>query len=229
MATWNTDNPKIGNTIAADIPDIEENFQEIHDVIEAITDGTFGTTTAADFRVDAMSRVKTLYIPASDFVPTTTAGCANLANAELATNDIQVEYLAFDNTTREYACCHKPMPEDYDLGDIFAKFFWYGAAGCSAADTVEWEIGVSALSDDGALDRAITGGTTAPDAITADGDLQLSPATAAFPVEGTLSSGDLLTFKISRYVGGIDDMAEDAHLLGVWIQYTADKKPTAWG
>jgi len=33
MATWNTDNPKIGNTIAADIPDIEENLQELHEAV----------------------------------------------------------------------------------------------------------------------------------------------------------------------------------------------------
>lgn len=52
MATWNVDKPAMGNQISADIPDIEENLQELHDVIEAITNGTLGTTTAANFRVD---------------------------------------------------------------------------------------------------------------------------------------------------------------------------------
>jgi len=55
MATWNTDNPAVGNQITADIADIEENLQELHDVITAITNGTLGTTTAADFQVDAVS------------------------------------------------------------------------------------------------------------------------------------------------------------------------------
>jgi len=55
MATWNTDKPAVGNTIAADIPDIEENLQELHDVIHAITDGTLGTTTAANFKVDVLA------------------------------------------------------------------------------------------------------------------------------------------------------------------------------
>jgi len=228
MATWNTDNPKIGNTIAGDIPDIEENLQELHDVVEAITNGTLGTTTAADFLVDATSKVKTIYIPASDFVPTSTNGCAALADAELATNDLQIEYLAFDDTTEEYACCFKPMPEDWNLGTIKAKVFWYGAAGCSAADTVEWEILVGAVSNDDALDRSITGSLPSADVITADGDLQLSPATTAITVHGTPASGDLLTFKVSRNVSGADNMAEDAHLLGLWIQYTADVKASAW-
>jgi len=51
-ATWNADKPAVGNQISADIPDIEENFQELHDVITAITNGTLGTTTAANFKVD---------------------------------------------------------------------------------------------------------------------------------------------------------------------------------
>jgi len=55
MATWNTDNPKLGNQIANDIPDIEECLQELHDVITAITNGTLGTTTAANFRVDVLA------------------------------------------------------------------------------------------------------------------------------------------------------------------------------
>lgn len=55
MATWNTDNPKVGNTIAGDIPDIEENFQELHDVITAITTGTLGTTAPASFEVDTLA------------------------------------------------------------------------------------------------------------------------------------------------------------------------------
>ena len=40
MATWNADKPAFGNQVANDIPDIEENFQELHDVITAITNGT---------------------------------------------------------------------------------------------------------------------------------------------------------------------------------------------
>lgn len=54
MATWNTDNPKMANQVSADIPDIEENLQELHDVVTAITDGTLGTTEPANFKVDAL-------------------------------------------------------------------------------------------------------------------------------------------------------------------------------
>jgi len=52
MATWNTDNPKTTNQILEDVADIEENLQELHDVIAAITNGTLGTTEPAAFQVD---------------------------------------------------------------------------------------------------------------------------------------------------------------------------------
>jgi len=227
MATWNADKPAIGNEVANDIPDIEENFQELHDVVEAITNGTLGTTTATAFKVDSISQVKTLFIPAGEMVPTTTNGAA-AANTELAGQDIQLEYLGFDATTEEFACCTKPMPEDWDLGTIKAKFFYYGAAGCSAADTVEFELACGAVSDDDALDAALGSGQVISDAITADGDLQLTAKTPSITVGGTPASGDLIVFKVSRNVAGTDDMAEDARLLGIWIQYTADVKATAW-
>ena len=55
MATWNTDKPAVGNQITADIADIEENLQELHDVIAAITSGTLGTTEPAAFTVDSLA------------------------------------------------------------------------------------------------------------------------------------------------------------------------------
>ena len=53
--TWNANKPAVGNTIAADIPDIQENFLLIKDILEAITNGTLGTTVAANFDVDVLA------------------------------------------------------------------------------------------------------------------------------------------------------------------------------
>jgi len=63
MATWNADIPALANQLSSDIPDIEENFQELHDVITAITNGTLGTTTAANFRVDVLADASTMTSP----------------------------------------------------------------------------------------------------------------------------------------------------------------------
>jgi len=230
MATWNTDNPKLTNQISADIPDIEENFQELHDVIEQITNGTLGTTAPASFAVDKISIYKTIYLPAKSFLPTTTGGAAAIANVELATNDIQIEYYAFDDAATENITVSMPMPEDWDRGTIKAKFFWIPATGCTAADTVEWQIAAVAVSDDDPIDATLGTEQVISDAVTAgvEADLHISGATPAITVSGTPALGDYVHFKVSRNHDGTDDMEEDAWLLGVWIQYLADEQVTAW-
>jgi len=55
MATWNADKPALANALSADVPDIEENLQELHDVITAITNGTLGTTAPTSFEVDVIA------------------------------------------------------------------------------------------------------------------------------------------------------------------------------
>ena len=230
MATWNADIPAINNQVSSDIPDIEENFQELHDVIEEITNGTLGSTAASAFAVDKISIYKTIWIPAKLWLPTTTAGCAALANTELATNDIQIEYLAFDGASEEYATHSRPMPEDWDRGTIRAKFMFVPATGCSAADTVEWELAAVAVSNDDAIDAAPGTSQVISDAISAgvQADLHITDTTPAITIGGTPALGDYVHFKVSRNVGGTDDMTEDAWLLGVWIQYLADEQVTAW-
>ena len=88
---------------------------------------------------------RTVWIPASFMTPTTTAGCAALATNEYATNDINMDYLAFDGATEENAEFQFAMPEHWDLGTIKAKAFWSSASGSTAGDTVEWEIAAGAL------------------------------------------------------------------------------------
>ena len=51
--TWNESKPALANQISADIPDIWENFDELRDIIEAITTGTVGTTASGDFIANA--------------------------------------------------------------------------------------------------------------------------------------------------------------------------------
>ena len=55
MATWNTNVPTITNTVSADISDIRENLNEIKSILEGITNGTVGSTEAANFEVDQIS------------------------------------------------------------------------------------------------------------------------------------------------------------------------------
>jgi hypothetical protein len=140
-------------------------------------------------------------------------------------------YYAFDATTEEFVTFDVVMPENWDRGTVKAKFYWSSASGSTATtDTVEWEIGGVAISDNDALDAAITGAQVITDTLLAnDGaDLQVTSATPAITIAGTPALGDLVTFKISRNVGGTDNMTEDAWLFACLIQYKVANSVTAW-
>ena len=52
---WNTAKPAMGNQVSSDIPDIEENFEEIQRILECITNGTLGTTDSDVYKVDSIA------------------------------------------------------------------------------------------------------------------------------------------------------------------------------
>jgi hypothetical protein len=172
---------------------------------------------------------ETIWIPAAAMRSTATNGATYL-ETEYATNDINLGHLDFDGATEEFAEFQFPMPENWDRGTIKAKFFWSSASGSTAGDTVEWEIAAGALSDNDAIDAALGTAQVISDALLADngGDLQVSGATPAITVGGTPALGDMIHFKVSRNVGGTDDMTEDAWLFGCWIQYKVANTVAAW-
>jgi hypothetical protein len=131
-------------------------------------------------------------------------------------------YYAFDTTTEEFVCFDIVMPEGWDKGTVKAKFYWSSAAGSTAGDTVEWEIGGVAVGNDDALDTALGTAQVITDTVLAgtSGDLHITATTPVITIGGTPALGDMVHFKVSRNVGGTDDMAEDAWLFGVLIQVT---------
>lgn len=231
MATseWTDNIPSSGNQIATDLTKSEKNFEEIKEILDDLTDGTVGTTDTASFNLKSFG-YQTIWIPAGYFTPTDTNG-AGIGTYEYATNDLMRDYLAFDGTTEEFACCDFPFPEGWDRGTIKAKFCWApGDSACSAGDTVEWEIGGLAVSNDDALDASLGTTQVISDTVLAgkDGDLHITGATPAITIGGSPALGDLIHIKISRNVSGTDDMTEDAWLFGVLLQITVDQSVTTW-
>lgn len=170
------------------------------------------------------------YVDAGAMVPCTTNGALQ-GTKEYGTNDIDLDYYAFDGGVTEERIQFKlRMPEGWDHGILKAKFLWSSAAGSTAADTVEWGIKAGALSDNDALDAALGTPQVISDALLANAgaDLQISGATPALTVGGAPASGDLIVFEVYRNTDGTDDMAEDAWLFGVEIQYRVRKQIAAW-
>ena len=172
-----------------------------------------------------------IWIPASSMVPLITNG-AVIGENEYATNDVMVDYLAFDGATEQYAAFTLVMPESWNRSTIKAKFYWApGDAACTAGDTVEFQLQGISVSDDGAMDDAFTDtGEVISDTVLAgkNGDLHITSTTPAITINGSPALSDLINLKVSRNVGGTDDMTEDAWLFGVMLQITMDKPITAW-
>jgi hypothetical protein len=203
-------------------------------IVELATDAETAAGSAMDkvltpSNLAAVYQYQTLYIPASAMTPATTNGAA-AGTLETSSNKLNMDYLAFDTTTEEMAHFQLAMPEGWDRSTIKAKFFWSSATGSTANDTVEWEIACVAISDNDALDAAVGTSQVISDTLLADngGDLQVSGATPALTVGGTPALADMVHCRVSRNVGGTDDMGEDAWLFGAWVQFKVTNTVAAW-
>lgn len=174
---------------------------------------------------------ETLLIPAGAMIPCTTNPAESGTN-EYGTNDIDFDYFAFDaGATEERIQFTLPsMPENWDLGTVKVKVSWSSATGSTAGDTVEWGIMAGALSDNDAIDATLGTPVTISDTLLADngGDLQITSATAVLTIGGTPVLGDQIQFEVYRNTDGTDDMAEDAWLFGIEIQYLVDQAVAGW-
>jgi hypothetical protein len=222
---------------------MEKNCGAIHGISQSEineflkTPGAIGATTPAAGTFTALTitgvytpnEYESLYIPAASMYSTTTNGATPSQN-EYVTNDINKVFHAFNGATEQFVEFDLMMPEKWNRGTIKAKFFWSSASGSTAGDTVEWEIQGGALSNDDALDAALGTAQVISDTLLANNgtDLQVSGATPAITVGGSPALGDLVHFKVSRNVGGTDDMTEDAWLFGAAIQYLCTNAVTAW-
>jgi hypothetical protein len=204
--TWNTGAPATGNQVTADVADIEENFA-------------------------CLGPYRTIYVPATIMIPETSGGPAQ-SNNEYATNDVMRPYLAFDKDTDEMAWFSLVMPENWDRGTVKARFHWAaGGSTAAAAETVRWVIAANAVGDGDDIDRAVTSNSQVIDdtALTdPDGDHHISDPTPALTVQGSPALYDMVDFHIWRDVSE-DDLADDAWLFGVVIQYSISEEiKTIW-
>jgi len=171
-----------------------------------------------------------IYIDAGAMVPCTTNGALQSTH-EYGTNDIDIDYYAFDaGATEERVQWKLIMPENWNRGTIKAKCYWSSTTGSTAGDTVEWGIKAGALSDSDAIDVALGTPQVISDILLAnDGaDLQISGATPAITIGGTPALNDFIVFEAYRNTDGTDDMAEDAWLMGILIQYKKTVYNSPW-
>lgn len=232
LYTWDDDNSKwriVGGNIytTAGLPTTAYTIETGTPVLDTTTKRLKYWSGTAFVNLE---EYRTIYVPASAFRPCTTSGCAQLAQSEKGTNDIDVEYLAFDGGATEERCqVDFKMPEDWDVGTVKCKFDWSSATGSTAGDTVQWGVKAGAKTDSDAIDAALGTAQVISDVLLADngGDWQISGATPALTIAGTPALSDTIIWEIYRDTSA-DDMTEDAWLFGMWIQYKSTLTPSTW-
>jgi hypothetical protein len=195
---------------------------------DATTAGDFTATFDADGNLSAnrtydlpdasgvlaltSNTTKNLWIPASAWIPKTTAGCG-VDSRETTTNDQNFDELLFDTGSDEFADALVVMPSNYNNGTITARFYWTAA---SSSGTVEWAIQGRAFANDDALDTAAGTKQSVNDTLIAADDMHITSATSACTIGGTPAANTPIQFTIYRDVSE-DTLAVDARLLGVEI------------
>lgn len=161
----------------------------------------------------------TVWLPAGAFTPRATNGPAG-GSTELATNDIMLSTLDFDQSTEEGAGCMILMPKSWNEGTVTFKPTWTAASGTGG---VVWELSGVAFSDNDALDAAPGTGQTSTDTFIAANDCHIGPESSAITIGGTPAEGDLVYFQIKRLPGnGSDTLNADAKLIGIHLYLTID-------
>ena len=156
------------------------------------------------------------WIGAGEFIPRVTNG-AGIDGEELATNRVNLDYLAFDAGTQEYAQVTFAWPSGFST--YTAKFYWTAASGSGA---VVFNSSARCYADDSALDQAMGTAQTVTDTLLLANDTHISSATSAITPAGTVAAGNLTVVQISRVAGdGSDTLAVDARLIGVYLAFSA--------
>lgn len=176
------------------------------------------TTNGDALRYQQLIGVQDLFIPASAMWPRVTNGCQGLQRIEMTTSLFNIQALAFDTTTQEFAQFQIVMPRKYNNSTITFVPYWTAQSGTG---TVQWGVSGGAYSDDDALTVAFGTAQTSDDTLITANDLHVGPASSAITLAGTPADADFLAFQISRNPAS-DTLTTDALLLGISIRITTD-------
>ena len=187
-----------------------------------------GTLEADVLTVDGVAAkvagLETIYVPAVSMSPTTSFGCASIAQVELS-NGPEITTLDFDPNTDENAQFTVCFPKSWNEGTITFQAFWTVTG--TNTGTVAWGLQGVSIADDVSINTSF--GTnvvaTAKAFSGTSNDMTVSAVSGAVTVAS--AAVDTQTyFQIMRDVSA-DDQSGDARLLGIKLFFTTDAKNDA--
>ncbi len=192
------------------------------------SDTTLSRSAAGELAVEGTIVKKvgkeTIWIPAAAMTARTTNGAAS-GVTELTTNDIMLRSLDFDTTTEEGVGFMVAMPKSWNESTVTFKAFWTAASGSGG---VAWGLAAYALSDDDAMDTAVSGQQIVTDTLITANDMHITSESSAITIGGTPAEGDVVYFEITREVGdAADTIAVDAKLIGIHLYITTNASTDA--
>ena len=192
---------------------------------DAIAIGSGGVVNFTQAPTVASAAIKTagketIYIPASAMYPTTTNGCAALAQVETTAQQPEFKVLDFDKDSDEHAQFTVAFPKSWNASTITFRVFWIGIA---STDGCAWALQGRSVADNAESVGAFGTAVVVQDDSQGDATETLVSAESGNVTIAGAADDTLTYFQIFRDVSdGNDDMAGDARLLGVQLFFTTD-------
>ena len=164
---------------------------------------------------------ESIYVPATAMYPSSTNGCASLAQVE--TTALRPDLMALDFATGsdEFSQFSIAFPKSWNEGTVTFQPYWTVTG--TNTGTVAWGLSGIAVSSDDSINTAF-GTTVVCTALAHSGtsnDLMMSVESGAVTIAGSPAAEDMCFFQVSRDVSA-DAQSGDARLLGIKVFFTTD-------
>jgi len=194
--------------------------ESIADFVDAINGS--GIDASSGTLVNAVIGKQSMWIPAAAMYPSTTNGCADLAQVEISANEPELKVLDFADGADDYAQFSIAMPSYWNEGTVTFQSFWTVTG--TNTGTVQFALeGLAKTSDDpiGGTSFSNPAAHTALAHSGTSNDIMVSAESAACTIQGSPAAGDLCFFRITRDVSN-DTQTGAARLIGIKLFYTID-------
>jgi len=168
-----------------------------------------------------------MWIPAAAMRPSSSNGCAAIADVETTSGRPDLQVLDFNKDSDEFAQFSVGMPQSWDVSET-CTFQAYWTTASTNTDTVAWAMSGVCCGDNDTIDVAYATPVVAT-AKAASGtveDLNISAESGAVTITGA-AKGELVFFEIFRDVSVGTTHTADARLIGVKLTYTIDEENDA--